>query len=832
MKNTRTILLLLILTLATQLSAQIFNPYLNKLEKLKSTSPGQQITNDYLERSGAWPYGSSIAITVDSLRDLIFLGSGGAVLVLDGSDKNNPTLITNTIRSYGLVEDMYYNDQQQRLYLACGEGGFEIWDVQSPSNPVNMSRMEILYFDVETPVGHVEVKGNIAILECAWGYIHTVDVSDPYNPFQVAFNGIVGNPAHNIHLDAQGRIHATGQQYYAILGIDNSGNISTLGAREFIYGAGDVFGEDVISFVEYSGNMYILDLTLPGFPAWSITDVGGMTDIVVRNDYAYIVNDDGFQIWDASNVQNPLLQASIPIAFNYNAIFIAGNYAYLSSGPLGLQIFDITDASNPVAMGTFDTYSVGLGLFNAGNLIYLADAEDGLLIVDKSDLDYPVLLGHYPIPDGFMYQVEVRDNIAYTVCWTSGFRIIDVSDPSNPVELAVDDSYNVWKLDVGGDYAYVVEAIPNADSYLHIYDVSDPSNPVEVSSTQFPSTIYEVLYKDGYLYVANYENGLRILNVSDPAAPVEVAFFNYPDAFDVDIQGNILYVCAPGIADPDGGFYTVDITNPESPVELDIYAANGFTPFSVKVEGIYAYITDAEDVHILNIANPESISYLEEYRMPDFAYDLSVENGFIYISDAQAGLQILDNMQVIPVELISFTANVKNGRVELNWQTATETNNRGFEIQRKGFEWKKIGFVAGNGTVSELQKYSFIDKNVQSGYYFYRLTQIDFDGTRHYSEIVKVDNTGHIPRDYRLYQNFPNPFNPATVIKYSIPVNGNVKLSIFNSVGEKIITLVNEVKEAGNYKVSFDARNLSTGVYFYTLEAGKFISSKKMILLK
>ncbi len=829
MKRFSTFLLVLLTSLTTLSIAQTFNPY-QGFRIPDKTHQGDQIQNTYLERRGAWPYGSSVAIAVDSLRDLIFLGSGGAVLVLDGSDKNNPALITNGIRSYGLVEDIYYDDQLQRLYLACSDGGFEIWDVQSPSNPVNMSRMEILYFGVETPVGHVQVKQNIAVLECAWGYIHTVDVSDPYNPFQVAFNGIVGNPAYNIHLDTQGRIHATGQQYYAILGIDNSGQISTLGAKEFIYGAGAVFGEDNIAFVSYSGSMYILDLLLPGFPAWSITNVGGIGDIEVRNDYAYIVNDDGFQIWDVSNVQNPVLMSSIPEAFDYKDIFISGNYAYISHGPKGLQIFDITDAANPSPMGTFDTYSVALGLFNTGNLTYLADAEDGLLIIDNTNLDNPDLLGQYPIPGGFMYQVEVRNDIAYTVCWTSGFRIVDVSNPAAPVELAVDDSYNVWKLDVGGSYAYVVEPIPNADSYLHIYDISNPSNPVEVSSTQFPSIIYEVLYNGGYLYVADYENGLRIIDVSNPASPVEVAFLNYPDAFDVYIKGNILYVCAPGIGSVDGGFYTVDITNPENPIELDVYAANGFTPFTVKVEGDYAYITDAEVLHVLDISNPSAIAYLEEYRMPDFAYDSAVDGGLIFISDAQAGLQILQNPQVIPVEITSLNAEVNNGKVKLIWKTATETNNSGFEVQRKSDDWNSIGFVEGRGSSIESHTYSFTDRDVLSGKYLYRLRQIDFDGSFEFSDILEVNVD--VPLTFSLDQNYPNPFNPSTTIKYSIPQSEFVSLKIYDILGKEIAAPVNDRQEAGNYEIMFDGSNLASGVYFYRLKAGSNIHIRKMLLAK
>jgi hypothetical protein len=740
------ITVVLLLTFSGMINAQLKpgKTFLNNSDYLQQSPIS--LNNTYLERKSAWPYGSSIAVAVDSLRDLIFLGSGGAVLVLDGTDKNNPTLIADDIRTYGLVEDIFYDDQLQRLYLACGEGGFEIWDVQTPNQPENMSRMEILYFNVETPVGHVQVKGNYAILECNFGYVHSVDVSDPYNPSQVAFNGFVGNPAHDIHLGTDGRIHATGAQFYVRLNVENDGSLSNAGGREFIFGAGAVFGKDEIAFVSYSGNMYILDLLLPGFPAWSITDVGGIGHIEVRESYAYIVNDDGLQIWNVSNVQNPVLQSTFLEDFNFDDLYVAGDYAYIGGGPTGLRIFDIRDPANPVELGSFDTYSVALGLFVEDNLVYLADAEDGLLIIDKTNLDYPEIIGHYPIPDGFNYQVEVQNNVAYTVCWTSGFRIINVSDPSNLTELAVIDTFDVWKLDVNGNYAYVVEAIANAESYVHIFDITNPSNPVLSSTTEFPTTVYEVLFNEGYLYVANEDNGVRILDVSNPSNPVEVSSLNYPDAFDVDITGNRLYVCAPGIAQPDGGFYSVDITDPANPIQLDMYDDPGFACFSVKVEGDYAYITDGDDIHLIDIANPSNLVYLEEYRMPDFAYDLSVKDGFVYVSNARAGLQVLQNTEVVPVS-------------------------------------------------------------------------IDH----------KIDLTIN---DYMLYQNYPNPFNPATTIEYSISESGNVELIVFNSLGEKITTLVNEYKSAGNNRIRFQTDGLSSGVYFYRLRAGEFIQIKKMLLIR
>ena len=192
-------------------------------------------------------------------------------------------------------------------------------------------------------------------------------------------------------------------------------------------------------------------------------------------------------------------------------------------------------------------------------------------------------------------------------------------------------------------------------------------------------------------------------------------------------------------------------------------------------------------------------------------------------------------VNVIPVEMSAFTANVNGNSVQLNWTTATEKNNMGFEIERclsngEG-DWAKVGFVEGHGTTTQSSSYSFADNNVLTGIYSYRLKQIDFDGSYAYHNLNEEIEIG-LPNKFELAQNYPNPFNPATTIKFSITKQSNVKLELFNSIGELIGTILNEVKSAGNYQVSFDASNLPSGVYMYKLSSDEGSFIKKMTLIK
>lgn len=187
----------------------------------------------------------------------------------------------------------------------------------------------------------------------------------------------------------------------------------------------------------------------------------------------------------------------------------------------------------------------------------------------------------------------------------------------------------------------------------------------------------------------------------------------------------------------------------------------------------------------------------------------------------------------LPVELSSFSSIINSRDVILNWTTASEKNNSGFDVERslaKG-EWSKIGFVKGNGTSDIYNNYSFEDRNLNSGRYSYRLKQIDYNGNFNYYNLNNEAVIG-IPDKFSLYQNYPNPFNPTTKINYDISRNGIVTLKLFDNSGREIRTLLNEFKSAGYYTYELDAKDLASGVYYYQLVSDGKFASKKMILLK
>ena len=256
----------------------------------------------------------------------------------------------------------------------------------------------------------------------------------------------------------------------------------------------------------------------------------------------------------------------------------------------------------------------------------------------------------------------------------------------------------------------------------------------------------------------------------------------------------------------------------------------------------YSYSTDAGVTWSQNEKLSDSfdphVGWPQQNKMGDYYHMVSDSNGA-----SLAWAATFNNEQdvyyshiattIVPVELVSFSASVKGSTVNLSWTTATELNNRGFEIERSTDEtnWRTIGFIEGNGTTTEPRHYTYSDKllDITSSKLYYRLKQFDFDGSFEYSKILEVEIA---PSVFSLSQNYPNPFNPSTKISWQSPISSWQTLIVFDILGNEVATLVNEYKAAGKYDIEFDASGLNSGVYFYQLKIGSFIQTRKMILMK
>ena len=289
---------------------------------------------------------------------------------------------------------------------------------------------------------------------------------------------------------------------------------------------------------------------------------------------------------------------------------------------------------------------------------------------------------------------------------------------------------------------------------------------------------------------------------------------NYEGAYSPDL----LNVAGIASGDVDGDMDTDILVANEASNDLSIYFNNGDGTFTYHMRaGVYWSAT-----------SPVFADFTGDGLKDVAALGTLPPGGF-----TSAVVVIEGKYGAVPVELTSFSAVLNPDKIILSWSTATEINNRGFYIERKSAgSWTEIGFVPGSGTVSEPRSYSFADdrSNIpERTKIYYRLKQVDYDGHFEYSNQIEAELT---PQAYYLSQNYPNPFNPTTNIKFTVPESGKVKVKIFDMLGSEVRTILNETRNPGTYELNIDASDLSSGVYFYSMESGKFHSVRKMILMK
>jgi hypothetical protein len=260
-----------------------------------------------------------------------------------------------------------------------------------------------------------------------------------------------------------------------------------------------------------------------------------------------------------------------------------------------------------------------------------------------------------------------------------------------------------------------------------------------------------------------------------------------------------------------------------------IYAGGDFSHVGVTARNNLAAVSTATGIPTDWAPSPD-----------DVVRTLTIPTTYIYVGG------YFDSMNVIiPVELTNFTANLNENSVELNWVTASETNNHGFEIQRSsGGEFETLAFINGHGTTTETHVYNYTDRNLNDGDYNYRLKQIDFNGAFEYSKTIKVEI--NIPLEFSLDQNYPNPFNPTTMIRFTLPQDGWVSLKFHNILGQEVNTLYEGEIGKGYHSFLWSGQDMAgqdvtSGIYFYSITVRNNSSSnsslfysrtKKMILLR
>lgn len=463
---------------------------------------------------------------------------------------------------------------------------------------------------------------------------------------------------------------------------------------------------------------------------------------------------------------------------------------------------------------------------------------------------------------------------AKTIEWVKGLGFKDHSLEANYMDSSnKDDMINIAGWPVLGMYQPdAIAAFMNGDSYYFATanegdarDYDGYSEEERVKDLTLDPTVFgdvDELQKDENLGRLNTTTALADTNAQGEYKTIYSYGARSFSIFDQD--GNLVFDSGKEFEEITAAAYPDDFNSNND--ENDSFDARsddkGPEPEAITIGSInnkmYAFVglERIGGVMIYDITDPAAPVFKQYINHRDFSGDLEAGTGgdsgpesIVFIPAAQSpngyNLLVVANEitgtvssyivavdGVIPVELTAFTAELMNDFVVLQWSTATETNNKGFEIEKSldNKDFAVVAYIQGRGNSSETVAYSYNDYNVTSGTAYYRLKQIDFDGTYEYSNVIEVSKD--IPVAYALDQNYPNPFNPITTISFQVAEQVHVKLRVFNVLGNEIATLVDGVKNSGRYDVTFDGTGLASGTYFYTLEASNFISTRKLMLVK
>jgi len=526
-----------------------------------------------------------------------------------------------------------------------------------------------------------------------------------------------------------------------------------------------------------------------------------------------------------------------PVVNNFQVNYVALNYdGNLIAAGASMNIYVFNSSSN-VPIFNFDLTSLG-GTPSAGPVALTPN----FLIATSQYSDSSIIFGFNPA--------------STTPVWSA--TLVDPAGGSGSilgVKLSGNDSLMI--VNTYGEF-WVMETFTGNIIYQDVINpISSTSGTQATQGINFDGSIIATVNYFGYVRVFERSGNTFNLLWQDQEPPG--TFYNWANSVDVSNDGNYVAV---------GTLIFLSSSSYNGTVKL-YKTAGGGTPFWVfdNCGDAVTSVAFNEPGNVLaasswgamdNSAPDLYIFKTWEGNVPIFTVNtggsffdgkISWDGSTVFTSGKAVHARTFGNGGLaynvsvdtsdtnIPVEFTSFNASVNDGNVILKWATATETNNKGFQIERKpdSGPFENIAFIAGHGTTTQPQQYNFVDTKLPAGKYIYRLKQVDYNGSFKYSEDAEVDVIS--PSVYSLDQNYPNPFNPSTNINFSLASDSRVTLKVFDVLGREIATLLNKNISAGDHTLNFDASRFNSGVYLYKIEAtgvdgSNFTAVKKMVLTK
>lgn len=705
---------------------------------------------------GRWAWGPCLAVDVDS--NYAYIGNGPTFHVLDISDPSKPEIIGEYLTD-GFIYDIEIKNNT--AFLCIGRW-FLILDISDPFHPTKISDIIIATNDVAISFALVD---NFAYVTTFAGVMWVVDISELNEPYKRSAIAAGGQLAFCV--EAKNGYVFIGNPEWPPMVIVDATNPDSLTRVDFEMGG-------------WGYSAFIMDTSL-------FLGVHGYTG---RQ----------FKIYNVANAASPEFvgQMEMPNLEDVMAITISedGQTAYARTTTGNIYSVGISDLTQPEIIGVYEkrigTIFGNTGIAFTNNSVFSAH-YNGLLTLDASQLDSLLLQSFYPT-GGLFEKIQIKDSVAFLASGLSGLWILDVSNPSKPEAICnINTGGFTADLIIEDTLAYLVNwaAYSEQDTLcgLWIIDISNIYMP-KIISHHKGITRYAASYvhpnsiaKSGNLIFITQSGGtindstLEIIDVSNPFSPITNSVFHTSySPFNVDISDTIAF-----LATADGGVRIINISNPESPVEISSILD---VAFSLVVRGQFLYESTADFtiIDVSDVYNPFVISSINTHYGSS-SVDLNVSGDYAYWAEGYIGVIDISKTQN-PIQVATFEG---------------KGSARGIDIVRE-----KIFFV------DEIMGMWILKNNL--------VTSI----------------TDNVQEDimYEVNQNFPNPFNSYTILEFKIPSKEKVLIEVFDLLGQKIQTIADHEFNAGKHRIVFKPFGLTSGIYFYRISTDEIFITKKMILVK
>jgi hypothetical protein len=660
--------------------------------------------------------------------------------------------------------------------------GLKIFDVSNPQNALLLSELYIPNASTS-----IAVKGNYAYVLGMYYGLTIIDISNPSNPTIISRLTINGT-SNNIFVDSSFAFIANSGNGLKIVNVVDPIHPTLESTYDTPGECKEVFVKDENAFIsDGNGGFEIVDVSNPSIPSLIAHDTTKAISIYVSDDIAYICND-----------------------ITYN---------------IDLSLFDVSQRSNPIPISSNDIPGSAEKTIVMDSLCYV-EGSAGLSILNCSNPGNPVLLSTYPFPDSFIFGTGICLSNNYVYIYSidaySDRCYVQTIDVSNPNELQQINYYRtcsgVYDVQVDGQYLYVANDIDG----IKIFNITNSQHPLLIGSYDTPGYARHIKLDGDILYVADYGVGVQLISLEDRTNPQLISTFPANWAFNLDIVGNYAFVVGPPIA-----YGVVSYQDPANPVLVGSYSIYDLQ--TIQISGSHVFLGGASGLGIFDVYPLEAPHLAGGVDMSGVAISgIAVRGNYAYLSGygsqgVALGIYSLANMQH-PVQVGYFIGGGVGMDIKIFGNNAILGGGRD-GIYLLSMSNPRTPQLIENYQVPHISWQIEIDEN--NVYIANQSSVIILD-----HDLTEIDSETKAPSEFGLSQCYPNPFNAQTSISYFLAKAGPVVIEIYNIVGQKIITLVDEIEQAGEHKMIWDAKDFPSGVYFANLKAGEKTESIKMVLLK